>query len=367
MMRVGLQAAAVANGAASLANIFCPFVPRKLVPPSLLAKATTFVDGLGKPSNVAANKSVQKHVAGGDEGGEAKRGGELRDFEKVLQTHDPEATYAGLMRVCNEENGTAIWVSEESAKDIESGRGDARLEDVEEMRSAALEIAKLRAEVEQLHVQDAARKPPAPPELDASDAQEVAKLRAEVEQLRKRPAASEQDATEVAKLRAENDELKKRPASLPAKKAKVQQNEIASLKERLRSASSAASLSSAAAPEVKLKGTLQKLTKGVLGCNRVWAARRVALHASGLLLWEDRVANKRGWMQTVEDGAEPHAEDACRIDVTTNGRLVSFRTTRPEEREEWVEALNAGGGRDSIVNPMVVEGWGGGGGGGDKI
>ena len=98
-----------------------------------------------------------------------------------------------------------------------------------------------------------------PGDVVACFRQEVAKLRAEVEQLRKRPAASEQDATEVAKLRAENDELKKRPASLPAKKAKVQQNEIASLKERLRSASSAASLSSAAAPEVKLKGTLQDL------------------------------------------------------------------------------------------------------------
>ena len=157
MMRVGLQAAAVANGAASLANIFCPFVPRKLVPPSLLAKATSFVNGLDKPSNVADNSSVQKHVDAGDEGGEAKRGGELRDFEKFLQTHDPESSYAGLMRVCNEEDGTAIWVSEDSAKDIESGRGDA-VKDLE-AENAALrgrgdatkdleaEVAALRAQV----------------------------------------------------------------------------------------------------------------------------------------------------------------------------------------------------------------------------
>ena len=36
-----------------------------------------------------------------------QRGGELRDFEKFLQKHDPESLYAGLMRVCNEKDGTA--------------------------------------------------------------------------------------------------------------------------------------------------------------------------------------------------------------------------------------------------------------------
>ena len=143
MMRVGLQAAAVANGAASLINVFCPAVPSKLVPPSLLGKAQGFVDGLDKDSTVAAFGSVQKHVEGGDEGGEAKRGGELRDFEKFLLKHDPDASYAGLMRVCNEEDGTAIWVSEDSAKDIESGRGDA-------VKDLEAEVSKLEAEIKAL-------------------------------------------------------------------------------------------------------------------------------------------------------------------------------------------------------------------------
>ncbi|GMI33596.1 hypothetical protein TeGR_g8540, partial [Tetraparma gracilis] len=39
MMQVGLQAAAVANGAASLVNVFCPFVPSTLVPKSIMEKA----------------------------------------------------------------------------------------------------------------------------------------------------------------------------------------------------------------------------------------------------------------------------------------------------------------------------------------
>jgi len=143
-MRVGLQAAAVANGAASLANVFCPFVPRKLVPASLLAKAKGFVDKLDKDSSVADHGSVQKHVDAGDEGGGAKRGGELRDFEKFLQEHDPDSTYGGLMRVCNEENGEAIWVSEASAQDIESGRGDV----LKELEMENEQHAQLRAELE---------------------------------------------------------------------------------------------------------------------------------------------------------------------------------------------------------------------------
>ena len=144
MMRVGLQAAAVANGAASLANMFCPMVPRTLVPKSLLGKANSFVDGLDKPSNVADSASVQASVESGDGGGKAKRGGDLRDFEIFLDKHDTKQVYAGLRRVCNEENGEAIWVSEASAQDIESGRGDV----LKELEMENEQHAQLRAELE---------------------------------------------------------------------------------------------------------------------------------------------------------------------------------------------------------------------------
>jgi serine/threonine protein kinase len=124
MMRVGLQTAAVVNGALSLANLFCPAVPSRLVPKSMIDKAQGFVDGLDKGSNVAESSSVQKHVDSGDGGGGAKRGEELRDFEKFLLKHDPESSFAGLSRVCNEENGDAIWVTEDSTRMIELQSND---------------------------------------------------------------------------------------------------------------------------------------------------------------------------------------------------------------------------------------------------
>ena len=119
MMRIGLQAASVANGAAALANVFCPFVLSTLVPKSFMSNAKSLVDDLDKPSNVGEFGSVQKEVDNGGEGGTAKRGSELRDFEKFLLKHDEDQLYAGLRRACDEAAGTAIWVSEASAKKIE--------------------------------------------------------------------------------------------------------------------------------------------------------------------------------------------------------------------------------------------------------
>ena len=142
MMRVGLQAAAVANGAASLANMFCPMVPRTLVPKSLLGKANSFVDGLDKPSNVADSASVHASVESGDGGGKAKRGGELRDFEIFLDKHDTKQVYAGLRRVCNEENGEAIWTTDASVKAMEEEPGATAVEPAEQTAKAVVAEAK---------------------------------------------------------------------------------------------------------------------------------------------------------------------------------------------------------------------------------
>ncbi|GMH54434.1 hypothetical protein TrRE_jg9806, partial [Triparma retinervis] len=62
MMRVGLQAMAVMNGAAGLASCFCPGIPSRLVPKGLMEKATKFVDGLDKESNVEDYDVVQGEV-----------------------------------------------------------------------------------------------------------------------------------------------------------------------------------------------------------------------------------------------------------------------------------------------------------------
>ena len=41
----------------------------------------------------------------------------------LVQEHDQGKMYAGLRRVCNEADGCAIWVSEESLGKIEKGKG----------------------------------------------------------------------------------------------------------------------------------------------------------------------------------------------------------------------------------------------------
>jgi hypothetical protein len=124
MMRVGLQAMAVMNGAAGLASCFCPGIPNRLVPKGLMEKATKFVEGLDKESNVADYDVVQGEVerqGGGSSG--AKRGGELREYEKFLMEHDPKGAFANMMRICNKDTGKAIWVTKESVKKIEGKAG----------------------------------------------------------------------------------------------------------------------------------------------------------------------------------------------------------------------------------------------------
>jgi len=115
---------AVMNGAAGLANCFCPGLSSRLIPKGLMEKATKFVDGLDKESTVANYDAMQGEVD--RQGGEflgAKKGGELREYEKFLTEYDPKGAYANLMRVCDQGTGRAIWVTKESAAEI---KGKAR-------------------------------------------------------------------------------------------------------------------------------------------------------------------------------------------------------------------------------------------------
>jgi hypothetical protein len=116
MMRMGLEAMAMMNGAVGLASCFCPGIPSRLLPKGFEEKATKFVDGLDKESNVADYDVLQGEVERQGEGSSgAKRGGELRDYVKFLREHDPDAAYANLKRVCDKDTGRAIWVTKESA------------------------------------------------------------------------------------------------------------------------------------------------------------------------------------------------------------------------------------------------------------
>jgi hypothetical protein len=304
MMRLGLQAAAVANGAVSIANIFCPCVPRMLVPPTLLAKATSFVDGLGKPSNVADHSSVQKHVEDGDEGGGAKRGGELRDFEKFLRTHDPESSYAGLMRVCNEEDGTAIWVSEDSAKDIESGRGDAA-------KDMEAEISMLRAQVASggggggdTGRRDAVEEPAGEGPNEASV---VAALRAEIKALKAmkaEPSVAQKGTSNLTDALAEIDTAVSRLKELSAK---------------------------AAMASVVRTGTLLKQSM----YRKSWEKRAVTLDPFGNLR-VDGGAGHQGFV-TLREGDRVVPINALDFTVEAEGRKFPFRAGNVTEAGQWVE------------------------------
>ena len=99
----------------------------------MLDKAKTFVDTLDKGSNVAENEVVQNEVDGNVDG-KAKRGRELREFEKFINEFDIEASYSNLRKVCDNSNGKAIWVSEQSAKIIEDEGRVGFDEEIERLR-----------------------------------------------------------------------------------------------------------------------------------------------------------------------------------------------------------------------------------------
>jgi hypothetical protein len=117
MMKIGLTTMSIINGVASIVSMFYPVVPGKIFPDSLKKKAKAFVASI--ESGGTDFESIQNHIDAGNEGGEAKRGSELRDFENFLQEHDPERLYAGLCRVCDVRSGNAMWVTEESKSNIE--------------------------------------------------------------------------------------------------------------------------------------------------------------------------------------------------------------------------------------------------------
>jgi hypothetical protein len=135
IMQMGLQAISLANGVTGLVNMFFPFVPRKLVPPKYEERMQEFVNGLNKEPDYEKDDGVPK------------RGLELREFKEFLEKHEEDflkktkekkvkhRNYAGLMRVCDEKTGHAIWVTEESVKLIESG--ERKDEDAAKPQSSA--------------------------------------------------------------------------------------------------------------------------------------------------------------------------------------------------------------------------------------
>jgi hypothetical protein len=111
-MRTGLKVMYVVNGAAFVGNILGVPIPN--VPEELQKQATDAVGKLDKKSSVAEfdvlQQSLDTSIAA--ENGEDKkqevRGSALREFERFLDEHDPDHTFANLNRLVTTD-GQACW------------------------------------------------------------------------------------------------------------------------------------------------------------------------------------------------------------------------------------------------------------------
>ncbi|GMH74193.1 hypothetical protein TrRE_jg7728, partial [Triparma retinervis] len=302
MMRVGLQAMAVMNGAAGLASCFCPGIPNRLVPKGLMEKATKFVDGLDKESNVADYDVVQGEVERQGEGSSgAKRGGELREYENFLMEHDPEGAFANLIRVCDQGSGRAIWVTKESAAEIEGkaggGGGGGAPVGSAEMKRLEEENAKLLKE-----------------EL--------------------------QRQLEIKKLEEKNMELmeKLKEVHLSSGESSVSSGG----EKNLSSAEHGLSAATALKLEMSIKrGELLKKSK-YLG---KWQLRSITLTSDGLFSWLGGGSKHSGHvyltvnsLASIEE-SEGGEGERWPFTLITEERKILFATKTMEERKEWCEAI----------------------------
>jgi hypothetical protein len=112
LMRTGLKVMSVVNGAAFVANMFALPIPH--VPKTWQEQASAAVGNLDKKSSVAEFDALQQSVdacteaENGEDKKQAVRGSALREFERFLDKHDPDHTFANLNRLVTTD-GQACW------------------------------------------------------------------------------------------------------------------------------------------------------------------------------------------------------------------------------------------------------------------
>ena len=107
VMQVGLHAATLVNGVSGVVRMFgypFPSVPEKL-------REGNFVEVLKQESSVEKFGAIHEHVETQDEQATSVRGASLRELEKFLAKEDPRGTYAGLQKVGDDSDGTAVWTT----------------------------------------------------------------------------------------------------------------------------------------------------------------------------------------------------------------------------------------------------------------
>eukprot|EP00984_Skeletonema_dohrnii_P009007 scaffold3378_cov82-Skeletonema_dohrnii-CCMP3373.AAC.1 len=124
LMMVGMRAMSIYNGTAGMARLFGYPLPK--VPKAWLKGAQESVELLKKESSVEDFSVVHEEVKGGSEEEKSVRGASLRTFVDFLNEKDPglkdgkTGHYAGLRRIGDPDQGTALWTMLTDPGDIKS-------------------------------------------------------------------------------------------------------------------------------------------------------------------------------------------------------------------------------------------------------
>ena len=126
VMQVGLHAMSVYNGVAGVARMFVPALPT--VPEKWCEGAQSSVEMLKQKSSVEKFGAIHEKVEAKDETNETVRGAALRELEAFFAEKDASKGYAGLRRIGDPSDGTAIWtvVADENVEAKLAERGEQR-------------------------------------------------------------------------------------------------------------------------------------------------------------------------------------------------------------------------------------------------
>ena len=107
VMQVGMRAMSVYNGVAGVAQMFGYPLPK--VPKKLREGAQSSVDSLKQESSVEAFGAIHEKAKDKDEKKESVRGASLRELKKFFEAQREPENYAGLRRIGDPNDGTAVW------------------------------------------------------------------------------------------------------------------------------------------------------------------------------------------------------------------------------------------------------------------
>jgi len=124
LMLVGMRAMSIYNGTAGMARLFGYPLPK--VPKAWSKGAQESVELLKQDSSVEEFSAVHEEVKKGSEEKKSVRGASLREFMDFLEKEDPgrkdgkTGQFAGLQRIGDPDQGTALWTMLTDPGDIKS-------------------------------------------------------------------------------------------------------------------------------------------------------------------------------------------------------------------------------------------------------